>query len=195
MVGAEKVVIVCHGMPEDVNRETDELEIYPQLLALNLQAVLLAQRGSSADAKQQRQLTAFLSNKCKRVFGLTVGWDSDALNKENLRAGILDFLKCDEDVPSNAEVQKVLGFALPITRLALRIALEITVREFEKDKPENSNANEARLRIQNLLAPALTIARRESSLNQLAVRIEASFGDRARLHEEMMSALSWLRQN
>jgi hypothetical protein len=190
----DEVVLVCHGMPAELNGETRTYAFHPQLDSLRLHALLLAQRGSPVVDNILQKTVEHLEGKCSRVFGLTTGWNSEALDKGNLRQRILDFLKSDELVPNDSEVQKYLGFDLPVTKLAFRVALEIGLRELETG-PDISNVKEGQPSLEILLAPALDIASRERSLSGLARGIEHALADKERLRSEIFKVLTALRHN
>lgn len=191
-VGQEKVVLVCHGTPlETPADDPDAPATCPKLLGINLHALLLAQRPSAATESKHQELKEYLAGKCERVYRLTTGWNK--LSDQNReRERVIDFLTSDEAVPSDRLVQRLLGFDLPVTRLALRAALEIAAEELGA-RPGGREGGA--LPPETLLAPALELARREPSLAVWVGEIEGSLADKERLRSTVGRALEALVQN
>jgi hypothetical protein len=187
-LGREKVVLVCHGTPlQTPADDPDAPATCPKLLEVNLHALLLAQRPNAATESKFRDLKEYLAGGCERVYRLTVGWNNLA-EQAHERERIIAFLKSDEVVPSDRLVQRLLGFDLPVTRLALRAALEVAAEEL-------GGPTEAELPPGELLAPALELARREPSLAGWVSEIEGSLGDTERLRSTVGRVLEALIQD
>jgi hypothetical protein len=185
----DPVVLVCHGL-SIYERESDvSFKISPALSNYHLQAVAIAHRDHGAASSELEQVRKDLGNQCKRVFGLTRGWEG---LKDSQRDLIIEFLESSESAPSSPEVQKLLGFDSPVSRLALRVALEIALREFGGEAPGKRLGNA--LPVETLLAPVLAIAEQEPSLAHEVSRISQALAtDRKSLRHEITQALSELR--
>lgn len=185
----EPLVLICHGL-SIYERESDvSFTLSPLINNYNLQAIAIAHRGDSASPSELEQLRKDLGDRCQRIFGLTRGWDN---LKDSQRRLIIDFLESSELAPSHPEVQKLLGFDSPVSRLALRFALEIALRELDGTTPTKRPGNA--LPLETLLAPALALAQQEPSLAPSVTGISnALAADRKRLPQEITQALSELR--
>lgn len=184
MTGGEQVVVVSHGLPTANSGE----KVDPLLLRqdLHLHAFLLAQTGSSVSPMELEYLQQKLAQKCTRTFGMVRGWNSIPVDQ---RTKILDFLQSSETVPSDPNVQSLLGFDSPVLRLALRVALEIALRELSGE-----TSHQPAMTPENLLSPAITLARREPSLSSTVIGITRALeSDHKRLPHEISLALTELQ--
>jgi hypothetical protein len=191
-VDQERVVLVCHGTPlETPEGAPDAPATCPKLLEVNLHALLLAQRPSAATESKHQELKEYLAGKCDRVYRLTTGWNklSEQINE---RGRIIEFLKSDAAFPNDRFVQRLLGFDLPVTRLALRAALEIASEELAGGPFEAGGSG---LPADTLLAPALELARREPSLSGWVAELESSLGNHEHLRTAIRRVLEALVQN
>jgi hypothetical protein len=155
-----------------------------------LHALLLAQSSDAAAPVEVQVLVEHFAGKCERVYGLTTGWNE--LSTSRMDGGVLDFLKSVEVAPKDRNLQRLLGLDLPVTRLALRAALEIAAEELG-GRPGGREGGG--LTPETLLAPALELARREPSLAGWVGEIEGSLGDKERLRVAVGHALEALVQN
>jgi hypothetical protein len=185
LAGGEPVVVVSHGYPA----ETPDFGVSPELLEIDLHAMLLTQRFDQAAGEEVSHLKQKLAPRCRRVYGLTLGWNNlDAADMEG-RAKILNFLRSDDDYPSDLDVQRWLGLNAPMARLVLRFALELA-HEALADAPSGA-ARPPQVRA--LLAPALSVAQQEESLADTIDGIRRALdGDRQRLRDEVVRALAAL---
>lgn len=184
----EQVVLVCHGPPY-VMLGGPEPELAPELKNYAIHTVVLTHRADATSPSELKDLKDDLSNQCQRVLGLSQGWDKIA---PATRAEILDFAISDDDAPRSLEVQVLLGYHSPLTRLSMRVALEIALRELEN--PSVLHIPETKMTPAQLLAPALAIARTESSLNDLATSLEQVVkSDRTVVSEFISEILNQLR--
>jgi hypothetical protein len=185
----ETVVLVCHGSSPYRRISETEVAIDPELLSYDLHAVALTHRGHSASAAQLAELKKDLAPNCQRVFGLTRGWDTLEAGQ---RAAVISFLESNETAPADPDVQALLGYDSPVSRLALRVALEIALRELEGGIRQKAPA--AEISANALLSPALTVAEQEPSLTQVVSGIrEALSSDQESLQKLVSRALLELR--
>lgn len=184
----ERVVLVCHGPPY-VMLGGPEPELAPELKNYTIHAVVLTHRADATSPSELKDLKDDLGNQCRRVLGLTQGWDKIAAAA---RAQVLDFATSDDNVPDSLQVQVLLGYHSPVTRLSMRVALEIALRELEN--PSGLQIQGATMTPAELLAPALAIARTESSLNDLATGLEQVVNSERKVVSDFVSdALNQLR--
>lgn len=183
----EKVVIVVHTLPYEQDPafpdDPEKTVLAPELFMYDLQAVLVTHRSDAASAAEMKRLRSDLGEKCHRVFGLARGWNQ--LN-DDIREKISAFLKSDEGIPSDTDVQMLLGFDAPVAKLALRATLEIALRELKTGKPE--------IEIEQILRPAFQVAEQEASLAHMVDGIKKALGgSKDHLYAEILRALAPLR--
>lgn len=184
----EHVVLVCHGPPY-VMLSGPEPQLAPELSNYTIQAVVLTHRAEATSSSELKDLKDDLGSQCRRVLGLTQGWDRIAAAT---RSEILDFAASNDRVPRNLEVQALLGYDSPLTRLSMRVALEIALREL--DSPLGLHVSGVTMTPAELLAPALEIARTEQSFSEMAAGLEnAVSSDPKTLRESVSEALDQLR--
>jgi hypothetical protein len=187
----EPVVLVCHGL-SIYERESDSdvsLRLLPETREYNLHAIAIAHRDHGAGSFELDQVRKDLGNKCNKMFGLTRGWEN---LKDSQRDLIISFLESTDMAPSQPEVQKLLGFDSPVSRLALRVALEIALRELDGDAPTKRPGSA--LPLETLLGPVLALAQQEPSLASSVSGISRALtADRKCLPQEITQALSELR--
>jgi hypothetical protein len=163
-----------------------EPELAPELKNYTIHAVILTHRADATSPSELKDLKDDLSTQCQRVLGLTQGWDKITATA---RAQIIDFAISNDDVPGSLQVQVLLGYHSPLTRLSMRVALEIVL-----ESPSALQIPEATMTPAQLLAPALAIARTESSLNDLATGLEKAVNADPKVLSEVVSeALNQLR--
>ena len=184
----ERIVLVCHGAPY-VRSSASETVLSPELLKYKIHGVILTHRAESAAPGELDDFKKDIRAQCQRVFGLTRGWEKlDA----SMRARLLDFVTSEDTFPADAEIQSLIGYDSPRTKLALRVALEIAFRELESGL--RSPLPAADLSTAVLLSPALAIAQQEPSLNQTMAGIRSALNsDRTALREQVSRALDQLR--
>jgi hypothetical protein len=154
---------------------------------LRLHAFLLVQSGNAASSGEFDYLKKRLAEKCLRTFRMVKGWDSQSAHWKK----IIGFLESPDVAPTNPEIQKLLGFDSPVSRLALRVALEIALRELNGQLPKRPGSP---LPVETLLAPALALAEQEPSLAPSVTGISRALAtDRKSLPQEITQALSGLR--
>ena len=181
----EPLVLVCHGLSIYDRAANDSFVISPVLSYHNLHAVVIAHRDNGAIASELDQVQNDLGGQCKRIFGLTRGWETLSDTQRDL---VIGFLESSENAPSNPEVQKLLGFDSPVSRLALRVALEIALRELNGQAPKRPGNP---LAVDTLLAPVLALAEQEPSLAPNVSGISRALAtDRKNLPQEITQALS-----
>ena len=149
----ERIVLVCHGASLYVQLSDQEVQLSAELLKYHLHAVVLTHRADAASSTQVNELKKDLAQQCQRVFGLTRGWNT--INAAQ-RARVIEFLESEELSPQDSEVQALLGYDSPVAKLALRVALEIALRELEGSRLPRSSV--AEMSTAMLLSPALAIA-------------------------------------
>jgi hypothetical protein len=182
--GDEEVVVISHGMPTgNANETVDPLLLTPDL---HLHAFLLAQSGSPASLTDLEYLKDKLARACPRTFGMVRGWNS---TQSEHRAKIINFLQSFETAPSDPDVQSLLGFDSPVARLALRVALEIALRELSGGTSTRHNLN-----LETLLSPAIRLAEQEPALAASLTGVSRALeSDRKSLPHEISLALAELR--
>lgn len=185
----EPVVLVCHGPPY-VMLSDPEPQLPAEMLGYKIHAVVLTHRADPASASELHDLKTDLADHCQRVFGLTRGWDKI---ESATRARILKFAGSEDTVPQDPEVQALLGYHSPLTRLAMRVSLEIALRELESGAKLHTPGGDMLPAL--LLAPALTIGESEPSLNAMALRIRSGLdsGSEA-LGDHVRQALTQFRK-
>jgi hypothetical protein len=185
----ESVVLVCHGAPYESGDQNQTGSLPSALLELDLHALLLAHRDHGRSIPQLNELQKQLAPTCKRVFGMTRGWDTIDAGQ---RAKVISFLESNESAPADSDVQTLLGYDSPVSRLALRVALEIALRDLEGGIPQTALATE--LSANALLAPALLVAEQEPALTEVVTGIrEALASDPESLQKQVSRALVELR--
>jgi hypothetical protein len=185
----EPVVLVCHGPPYVMLGET-EPEILPEMLEYRIHAVVLTHRADPASPAELHDLKHDLVNHCQRVFGLARGWDKI---EPRTRERVLQFASSEETMPQDPEVQTLLGYHSPLTRLAMRVSLEIALREL--DSGSRLRTPGANMSLALLLAPAISIGESEPTLNAMTDRLKSGLNSgREALSEFVSQALSQLRK-
>lgn len=186
----ERVILVCHGAPYAKSSEPGvESVISPELRKYEIHALLIAHRADPASPIELNRVRHDLRPQCGRVFGLARGWDKI---QPPTRERILEFAASDDALPHDAEVQALLGYDSVLTRLTMRVALEIALRELESSASMRSKAKTVSREV--LLAPAFTIGESEPSLNDIAVRVKAGLNSESETLSELVSqALTGLR--
>jgi hypothetical protein len=187
----ERVILVCHGAPYAKSSEPGtESVISPELQKYHIHALLIAHRAEPASPIELSRVRNDLRPKCERIFGLTLGWDKI---RPPTRDRILEFAGSEDATPQDPEVQGLLGYHSPLTRLAMRVGLEIALRELEGGSRLATPGADMPPAV--LLAPALTIGESEPSLNAMALRIKSGLGSgREALGELVSQALTQFRK-
>lgn len=187
----ERVILVCHGAPYAKSSEPGtESVISPELQKYEIHALIIAHRAEPASPIELSRVRNDLRPKCERIFGLTLGWDKI---RPPSRDRILKFASSEDPVPQDPEVQALLGYDSPLTRLAMRVSLEIALRELESGSKLHTPGGDMTPAL--LLAPALTIGEGEPSLNAMALSIRSGLdSDSEALGEVVSHALTQLRK-
>jgi hypothetical protein len=187
VAGDEKVVIVTHNVPYEQDPafpdDPEKTVLAPALFKHDLQAVLITHRAEAASASEMKILRRDFGEKCRRVFGLSRGWNH---LKDDIREKILAFLKSDAGIPVDTDVQMLLGFDAPVAKLALRATLEIALRKIKASDPK--------IDIKQILKPAFRVVEQEPSLAHSVDGIKKALdGNSDQLYEEIVKALAPLR--
>jgi len=180
----ERIVLVCHGAPYD---HTSTL--FPEIKEYDLCAVVLTHRRDATSPEQLEVLQKDLRLQCRRVFGLTRGWNN--LSDEE-HEKVLAFLTCDDLAPADPDLQTLFGMDSPVSKLAFRVALEIALRELEGRRSSRNTG--VPLNTERLLSPAIALAQHDADLAPTADALrKALTSDHKTLREQLRNALASIK--
>lgn len=180
----ERIVLVCHGAPYDYTST-----LFPEIKEYDLCAVVLTHRRDATSPVQLDDLQKDLKPHCRRVFGLTRGWNN--LSEEE-HEKVFAFLTDNDLAPADADLQILFGTDSPVSRLAFRVALEIALRELEGRRSSRNTGMQ--LNAERLLSPAIALAQHDAELAPTADALrKALTSDNKTLREQVRNALASLQ--
>ena len=180
----ERIVLVCHGAPYD-----DTSTLFPEIKEYDLCAVVLTHRRDATSPVQLEELQKDLRLQCRRVFGLTRGWNN--LSEEE-RERVRAFLLGNDLAPADADLQVLFGMDSPVSKLAFRVALEIALRELEGRRSSRNTGMQSNA--ERLLSPAFALAQQDAELAPTADALrKALTSDNKTLREQLRNALASLQ--
>ncbi len=169
----ETVVLISHGLPSE-----SKLKAIQSRVA----AALMMQAGNGADSESFRTFRQRCSGVggCERIFRLTIGWMDQRFTSDKWKA-VGDFLASSDTLPSDREVQRLLGFDSSVRRVALEFALQLAREQL--DKPGDID-------FASLLAPAGELVRPVEALaSEFASLIQALDAPEQRTADEWRFAI------
>ena len=180
----ERIVLLCHGAPYD---HTSTL--FPEIKEYELSAVVLTHRNDATSPLQLEELQKDLRLICRRVFGLTRGWNT--LTEEE-HEKVIAFLIRDDLAPADADLQALFGMDSPVSKLAFRVALEIALRELEARRSSRNTGMQ--LNAERLLSPAIAVAQHDAELAPTADELrKALTSDTKALRDHLRTVLASLK--